>query len=274
MKLKLRILTPLLAALLFVSTLATPAAAQNRIPVNVANATDDVDVAFLIRYIGSDALAKVAVTTGDIVLSDGAGGDVADTAVTECGATDGTLAVATCTTLATLIDGCNASANWRCVLVDGVRSDSVTSAALLTRSATAANTAAGVTIFWDTSVKFHTTRALLPPGFRTIDRYLSGPGNATITYPFQGRQTFLQYFNGTSTYATGTSTIQFIEDDTATGTSTVVFSVPGGATTANKVLTDFIYVPFQFNLGMRALVRISNSAAASVVTVVAAGYTY
>lgn len=279
MKLK----TMLLAALLFaVPFLAPPVAAQNRVPVNVANATDDVDVALLIRYIGSEVSGTVEVATGDILLKDGAlGAETADTAVTECGAVDGTLAVATCTTIGTLIDGCNASANWRCVRLDSVRSDSVTAAALLTRSATAAKIAAGVTLFWDTSVKFHSTRALLPLGFRTIDRYLSGPGDATITAnPFLGRQTFLQYVNATSTYATGTSSIQFIEDTVnfaviETGASSaVVFTVPGGATTANKVLTDFIYVPFQFNIGVRPLVRISNSAAASVVQLVAAGYTY
>jgi len=281
MKLKTlsRFLPPLLAGLILAGVLSPPdAAAQSKLPVNAVVTADDQDVAIMVRYIGTAASATIAVTAGDLLFAVSA---APDTTITGCGGTAGTLDVdnAACDTLGETLDRCNASANWRCVRLDSVRSDSLAAARLNTLGATQAGGVAGVNLVWDTNVAFMATRALLPAGFRTIEPYLGGPNGTTITpNPWAGRQTFIQYFNGTSTFATGTSTIQFIEDPIAYATSAevataaVVFSVAGGATTVNKVLTDFVYVPFAWSPSVRCLVRINNSAAASVVTIVAAGY--
>jgi len=253
------------------------------VPVNAAVFADDTDAAFLIRYVGTGASGTVEISADDVLLKHGAlGSEVADTTITRCGATDGTLDTgdADCNTLGELVDSINASANWRAVRQDGVQSDTV--AFLLTLSATAANTRAGVAIAWDTSEKFASTRALLPVGFRNdISRYLLGQGTATTIRrnPFQGRQFKLYYANATSTYASGTSAIEFIEDPVSftttlageTDSDAVVFKVAGGATTANKVISDFATQPFIFTQERRALVRINNSAAASAVQIVAAG---
>lgn len=278
MKLK----TMLLAALLFaVPFLAPPADAQTKLPVNAVTTADDVDVAILIRYIGAQASGTIEVASGDLLMKHGVlASEIADTTITGCGGTAGTLDVdnAACDTIGETLDRCNASANWRCVRLDSVRSDNDAGAKLLTRAATQANVVAGVSLFWDTSVAFHSTKALLPLGFRTIENYLGGPSGTTITpNPWAGRQTAIQYMNATSTYASGTSTLQFIEDPIAYATtgevapSTVVFSVAGGATTVNKVIADFEFLPFYCTPSVRCLVRINNSAAASVVTIVAAG---
>lgn len=278
MKLK----TMLLALLLLVSPALVPNSfAQTRLPLNGVITTDDTDVAILLRYVGTQASGTVQVASGDILLKHGAlASEVADTTITGCGGTAGTLDVdnAACDTLGETLDRINNSANWRAVRIDSVRSDALAGARLNTLAATQANTVAGVGLVWDTSVAFMVTRALLPSGFRTIDAYLGGPAGITLTpNPWAGRQTSIQYFNGTSTYASGTSTIQFIEDPIAfavageSAPSTVVFSVAGGATTVNKVIADFEFLPFYCTPSVRCLVRINNSAAASAVTIVAAG---
>lgn len=286
MKLKI-LLPPLLAALLVTSSLAIPPSAEaqaRKTPLNVANTTDDVDVALMVRYIGAQASGTIEVASGDLLFKHGVlASEIADTTITGCGGTAGTLDVdnAACNTIIEVLGRCNASANWRCVRLDSVPEDATAGATLLTKAATQANVVAGVNIFWDTSASFDTTRALVPLGYRTIEPYLlaSGGGSSQtiISNPWLGQQTFIQYFNGTSTYASGTSTIQFIEDPiafspTESTASTVVFSVAGGATTVNKVITDFIYVPFACNPSVRCLVRINNSAAAAAITLVAGAY--
>jgi len=275
----------LVALLALLSPISGIAQSPDYEPVSQAYTADDVDAAILIVYVGTGASGTVAVTTGDVLLKHGVlASEVADTTITRCGATDGTLDVddAECNTLGELVDSINASANWRAVRQDSVQSDLVSGAALLTRSATAAKTRLGVPLFWDTSVSFDTTRLLVPPGYRNdISRYLTGIGVDTKvrSNPFGGRQTSLQFYSGTSTFATGTSTIQFIEDPAAFSVTlgaeadddVVVFSTAGGATTVAKDVTSFQTLPFYFVEGRRALVRINNSAAASVVTQVATG---
>lgn len=268
------------------------------VPVNVANTTEDADVAIQIRYIGSLS-GTVQISSGDVLLKVGASGsEVADTTITGCGGTAGTLDVdnAACDTIVETVNRINASANWRAVWIDAIGTDNDAGAKFLTLAATAANRPDGLSINWDTSVAFHTTRALVPYGlpvvpvtgvyfsYRTIAPYLNGVGNsAMVERPFNDVRTFLTYGNFTTTYGSGTSTIQFLDCDThfratatfAAGSSescSVVFSVAGGATTVNKVIADFEFNPFVFTPGNRALVRVSNSAAASVPTVVASGY--
>lgn len=266
------------------------------LPVNVANTTEDADIAFQVRYIGSQS-GTVQVSGGNVLFKDGpSGSEIATTDITGCGGTAGTLAVATCTTVAPLVNRINASAKFRAVWIDAIGTDSVTGNKLLDVAATAANSPQGFTVNWDTSVAFHTTRLLAPYGlpvipvtgppisWRTIAPYINGVGNVNmVERPFNDLRTFLSYLNETTTFGSGTSTIQFLDCDTHfrptalfTGGSvescTVVFSVVGGATTVNKVVADFEFNPFVFTPGNRILVRVSNSAAASVPTLVASGY--
>lgn len=265
-------------------------------PVNAVNNTISTDVAFVVRYIGGlSGTAQIA--TGDLLLKVGASGsEIADTTVTGCGGTAGTLAVASCTTIQTLINRCNASVNWRCVPIDSILADSVTGAKLLTLAATTANKPEGLNINWDNTVSFASTRLLapytapvipvtgLPYNFRTAAPYLNGVGNVNmVEKPFNDLKTFLSYFSETTTFGSGTSTIQFLDCDThfrptilvAAGsaeTCNVVFSVGGGATTVQKIITDYEFNPFPFTPGNRVLVRLNNSAALTAVQLTATAW--
>jgi hypothetical protein len=254
------------------------ARAQYNLPATFANTTEDNDSALIVRYVGAQPSGTIEVASGDLLFKHGAlAAEIADTTITGCGGTAGTLDVdTTCTTLGVTLDRCNASANWRCVRLDGLRSDSDSGAKLLTLAATQATPEDGVLIKWDTSVAFHTTRLLAPPIYRSMRAYL-GTGTALNANPWLGRTTCVQYMNGTSTYASGTSTIQFLSEQPSFGvtesapTVNINFSVAGGATTANKVITDFVYTPLCMPQNERTLIRILNSAAMSVPTLVGGG---
>jgi hypothetical protein len=283
-----RFSTVLLAALTLAVTLPpVPVKAQQIAPFPWTAVTpaggsmtaDDTDIAFLIKYVGTAANGTAAVVTGDLLLKHGAvSAEVADTTVTGCGATAGTLAVATCTTLGALIDRVNASANWRAVILDGLRADSVTGAKLLALTAASAGAADGLAVNWDTSVAFKASFAANAP--RSMRQYLSTGGGriAATLMPnvFQGRQCVIYHVNATSTYGSGTSAVQVVSvtpvnksgGAVGTETSQTMFSLAGGATTVNKVVIDSVStsgVGVLTNRDSKCLVRIVNSAAASAV---------
>src|SRR5262245_32723073 len=106
-------------------------------PVSQALTTDDTDVAFLIRHVGTAVSGTVQVSSGDVLLKVGAqGSEAADTTITGCGGTAGTLDVdnTACDTLGELVDRINASANWKAVILDGLRTDVTAAATLVTLS--------------------------------------------------------------------------------------------------------------------------------------------
>lgn len=109
----------------------------------------DEGVGLRIRYVGSPEAGPgngdaVVVAATSLTLS--ANGS-ADSTV---GAT-GVLAFATYTTLGTLVDAINKSANWEAVIVAGLRSDAVDGSELLARSTSPFRPFKSLDLFWDSS---------------------------------------------------------------------------------------------------------------------------
>jgi hypothetical protein len=291
-----RIATVLLAAFVLTATLhaqiITPFPWRSIAPAAGSVTTDDTDAAFIIKYVGTAANGTVAVTSGDVLLAHGAvSAEAADATVTGCGATAGTLDVdnAACNTLGELVDKINTSANWRAVILDGLRTDVTSGATLVTLSAASAGSADGVLIKWDTSVAFKVSFAANAP--RSMRQYMS-TGAGKVAAPlmpnvFQGKQCILYHVNATSTFGSGTSTIQVFsvvptnKTGGLVGTEVVqtVFSLAGGATTVNKVAIDSVSasgVGVLTAQNAKCLVRVANSAAASAVllNVFGIGFSY
>lgn len=251
------------------------------LPAGQANATEDNDSAFLIQYIGAQQSGTAQISSGDLLLKHGVlASEIADTTITGCGGTAGTLDVDTspCTTLGGLVDKINTSANWRAVQLDGLRSNVTAAATLVTLAATQAKVTGGLGVKWDTSVLFQTIRAAVPSVARGIEFYLDGVN--LRANPFGGTQSFLNYLNETTTFGSGTSTIQCYSDTPtlATGgasgaaTETLEYTIAGGATTVNKVIADFEFSPLGFKPNARLVCRVNNSAAASVPQLVIGAY--
>ncbi len=276
----------LAAGLLLLVGLSTQADAQvfqriypvGTLPAGGANATEDNAVGVLIQYIGAQQSGTAQVSSGDLLLKHGVlASEAADTTVTGCGGTAGTLDVdnAACDTAGELVDRINAGGNWRAVILDGLRSSATAANRLIDVAATQAKVNGGLGLKWDTSVAFHETRALVPSAARAIEFYLDGTG--LRANPWLGTQTFLTYLNETTTFGSGTSSIQCYSDQqvlsaggVGSATETLEYTIAGGATTVNKVITDFIYAPLAFKPNARAVCRVNNSAAASVPTLVTA----
>ena len=276
--------TPLASPPLAFSQTISPTAGVPLTSVSQGNATEDNDTAFLVQYIGSSASGLVAIdaATGDLTFTQGAlAGEVATTSF-ECPVSaplGGVIDVsdAACNTMDEVCDIINASSDWRCVLVDSLGADTSVDA-LVTISATQAKVDGGLSLKIDTSTVFLTSRALLPPEARRIEFYYADTAGQTLRRaPFAGRQSFLSYFNGTTTYGSGTSTIQIYDVAPSLGNpgsevATLMYTIAGGATTVAKEVTSFIYQPLVSNVGSKFVARISNSAAASVPTLIASGY--
>lgn len=109
----------------------------------------DQGVALRIRYVGSpesssDYADAVLVSATSLTLSVNA---VADSTV----GASGVLAFATYTTLGTLVDAINLSANWEAEIVAGLRSDAVNGSELLARSTSTFRPYTSLDLFWDSS---------------------------------------------------------------------------------------------------------------------------
>src|SRR6185295_18025497 len=164
-------------------------------------------------------------------------------------------------------------------LVDVIGSDTTTSN-IVTLGATDANAAAGVNVLWKTSASFTQTRALVP--CRTFDCLSAGPN--IPPNPYRGYFSSIKYLSATSTYGSGTSTLQVLSVKpggvvgNATETVTTLLSIPGGATTVNvtKDASFFGSDGFPSDRDAKIVVRIVNSAALSVPTLNALAniYTY
>ena len=269
-------------------------------------ATDDTPVTFLIRYTGTNANGGTVTVAanGDITLSQGSVGASAvdttvecDGSITTSGSRSGIIDVsdAACDTLGEVVDIINSqTTNWRIVILDGLRSYS-SNDTLLARSETAANAVGGLGLLSDTDVALHTTLLVAPPtialqgqpvnyGPRDIRFYLGGVDNRQYTTltpnPFRGVRYKLWQANATSTYGSGTSnwslTCSLLTQSAATtgGTESVdSYTVPGGATTVNKVF-DFSAYGYDCPPGWRMLSRLVNSAAMASTQHYVAGLQY
>lgn len=265
----------------FNKALATAVSVQGTV------SADDTDVAFVIKYVGSAGTAAtengtVEVSSGDVLLKLGAtGAEAADTTITGCGATAGTLDVdnAACNTLGELVDRINLSANWRAYILDGLRSRTTSGATLLTRAATsAAVPVIGVPIYWDTSVAFIQCAALVPQ--RNPDGYVtSSRTHPFITNPHADWISTVYLYRAVSTYGSGTSTQTVygvtVANSAAGGSETVrtLWSTASGATTASQTL-DFSHFGIRTNPGEKLLVCNVNSAAMASAQTFAYGIAY
>jgi hypothetical protein len=274
-----------LFAILAVLLATAPAFAQT--PVNQYVSSDDGGIVLLIKYypgVSTNTSATVASTsTSDLTFQ------VASAAYTgfECpvsGALGGIIDVtnAACNTLGEVVDIINATAEnfatgfFRAVIVDGLRSDS--SAALLTAGATQATRSDGLPIYSDTSANFAVgeTRALVPIQCRDDISCWVTPQGKLIENPFGGTRTKLTWFEGKSTYGSGTSvlnvySVKMGQKAAGTSTTTTLWSEAMGATTVNKQFTQFQYVPIYGLPNEKLVVRITNSAAQASVVMLAAG---
>jgi len=181
-------------------------------------AADDQNQAILVRAIRSGRSFDVYTTTANnFSFFTDVAGSVLDTTINvqsgglaTCGATAGKLDVtdADCDTVGELLDHINASANWRAVSLDSLRSDSVATAAFLgTLTLQQANGMDGVAVKWITASKLVTIRALLPPGFRSMQKYLNPVSLDLIREPHNGYRTLVFKLSQSSAFTT-TPTLQ------------------------------------------------------------------
>lgn len=227
----------------------------------------------LIRYVGtSPAGGTVTVASnGDITLKTGPVGSSTADLTTECpvsGALGGVIDVSdtACDTLGEVVDAINASANWRAVIQDGLRSDS-SNDTLATLSEASASVTKGKALAGDSAVSLQVTLALVPVR-NDITFYLSNGTSFNIGQnPFSDSQPLLLYETQTLT-GTGADTKQFHfsvpNNQRCSLTATAVvcaasevvtsFSTPGGGTTVNGVL-DFTRFPQFGPYGSRLLIR-------------------
>jgi len=112
----------------------------------------DQSVALAIKYIGQQASATVTVVaaTGITLKHGAAASEAVDTTVD----TNGVIEFATYTTLGSVVDQINLSPNWRAEIVDGLRSDLVSSSQMIARSETTLSPTRiqVLPLYWDTSV--------------------------------------------------------------------------------------------------------------------------
>lgn len=256
-----------------------------------ANATaDDTDVALQCLYVGTSPSGTIQVNaSGDLLFK--AGAAAAEAAVTDIkcpsGGTNGTVDVsdAACNTVGEVVNIVNASSSFRCVPVDSLLADATdnTGNQFLVASAASANTP--LNIFWDTSTAFKSTRLITPwrgTKFKNADgtigshimAWLQGDKRNLNFNAYDGTRSVVLKLTATSTYGSGTSTLQVIDSiltfsggtaPVASETTFNVENIAGGATTVAKTL-DATPFGYSSDIGHRILVRINNSAAASSVS--------
>jgi hypothetical protein len=243
----------------------------------VANvAALSTDTVLLVRYVGTNANGgSVTVAAGgDITLAQGAVGSSTADATVKCpsGGSNGVIDVSdtACDTLGEVVDKINGSANWRAVILDGMRADS-SNDTLAALSETAANSVGGLGLLNDTAVTFDVTRAIVPE--RTMVAFIDSRVNGFIPNPYFGTRTNVWKINETTTFGSGTSTIEVWscvvnQGNTvpstgittgATETCVQLESVAGGATTVEKTV-EYTYGLFGAK-NAKVLVRVNNSAA-------------
>lgn len=259
-----------------------------------ALSADDLDTAFLIKYVGTQQRGTIDVAAnGDITLKHGASGsEVVDTTI-ECdasiaatGSRNGIIDVSdpACDTVGEVMNIINSqSTNWVMVPLDALLSDDLNaggSGSLVTVSAQSCSVTDGYAAKWDTDTKFISTIALLPPEARKIGFYLTGTLGTNINLkvnPYAGLKTMVGTANATSTYGSGTSSyainqelVKYIRTSPnggVGGSSTSVITklygdIAGGATTVNKT---FIALTDNFRIvgddGTKVVLRLTNSAA-------------
>jgi hypothetical protein len=241
-------------------------------PVAVA-LTDDAGIAMLVRYVGSNTSATVAVAAGGDITFQVGGTAYAGFECPVSGALGGIIDVsdAACNTMGEVVDiingnctGC--SSDFRAVLIDSLRTDS-SDDSIVTIGATQVTRSDGLELNIDTSTALVESRALVQ-NRNNIAGYLGGPPNfRLLENPFGGQTTSLKWFEGYSTYGSGTSlfTVESVKPSNKTAGSEVVTRLWGpeamGATTVNKQFTYWQALPLPGRPNEKLIVRVTNSAA-------------
>jgi hypothetical protein len=250
--------------------LASVASAQTPVGVQF---TDDTGIAMLVRYVGSNSSATVAVDagTGDLTFQ------VGGSAYTgfECpvaGALGGIIDVsnAACNTMAEVVDTINGSctgcsSDFRAVLIDSLRTDTSTDA-IVTIGATQVTRTDGLQLNIDTSVALIESRALIP-NRTNIAGYLGGPatGFRLLENPYAGQWPFLRWFEGFSTYGAGTSSMSVysVKPSNKVSGAETVSTLWGpeamGATTVNKQFTYWQNNLLPGRRNEKLIVRVTNT---------------
>lgn len=224
---------------------------------------DDQDVAILLRYQGSQASATYEIdSNGDILLKHGAASSEAADTTLGCPTATGTIDVsnAACDTIGEAVDAINASANWKAVPLDSLRSDTIgTSIVLLDEGPLNAQTTDGVKIKWDTSLKFDMTVAVTER--RTMRFYVNDSGTL-LRRPFEDVRAIAHKISTLSTFGSGTSVVEVWSVQMVDGREVVtpIWQQAGGATTVTQVITETPY-GFIGRMGEKLVVKLNNSAA-------------
>lgn len=263
-------------------------------PAFNAVTADDSDVALLVKYVGpvgasgttNSGTVQIAATSA-LFKSGAQGAETAAATDPTCpgGGTAGTVDFtnAACDTLGEFVDFINATTTWRATLVAGFRTDPTLSGTvrLVAMGATRATTTDGVQIKFKTANNFTASILLAPSQFTSsISAWMAGtaPGQTRnfIANPFFNRRTIALLANATSTYASGTSTLNVYSvlvknrpiggiSTAGSETVTLLYGEAGGATTVAKTF-DYRDIGIVGRRNEKIIVRLVNSAAASAVT--------
>jgi len=230
--------------------------APNEFPAaTIRRSAVDTCKAFALKYIGSESTATVAIanTTGDIAF---VAGGAADTTVNPGGGTPGTIDLsadaATFALIQTIVD---ASPNWEyiplCARPEDASEASGTSKIINNISATSATIDGGYVVKIDTSAAlYHSVEV-------TKNGQSSDPHGFDAGWFHQ-----IELIRATTTFGSGTSTIQVYSVEDRAQTSTLLTTFAAGATTVEaKHPADGNPYPLVSAEGRRLIVKVLNSAA-------------
>jgi hypothetical protein len=250
-----------------------PAAAQavavvpptgNLVPASGFVGADDTDVALICSYTGTDAGG------GEIAVA--AGGDITFTVATvadatfECpvsGALGGVIDVsdAACDTLGEVVDIVNGKTtnsltpttgtDFKCVIIDGLRTDS-SNDTLLTFSAATADYPNGKSLLFDSDVALTTSFAVLPLEARSLPFYWRARG-VLAADPFLNWTGVVGYVWEDTGTCTGADTTRVIAENYSGTKQQTLFRQPSNTTT--PVTWDFSRFPIFGPQGSKVVVR-------------------
>jgi hypothetical protein len=266
-------------AFLIALALAAPLAAQT--PVAAVASADDTDIAFLVRYVGAENSATVAVAVAGQLTFQVGGAAYTGFECPVAGALGGIIDTtnAACNTIQEVVDTINGNctgcaSDFRAVTVDALGTDSSDNT-LLTIGATQVTRSDGLPIYYESAQVDFATRALT--NCRTIDCFGVSPRGSINENPFGGTQTFLQWINGSLTFDGGgvsTFTVYSVKSSNKTAgkeTVTTLWSGAGAATTVLKEISAFQNVPLIGRPHEKIIVRMTGSGVTSTMRMLAYG---
>lgn len=256
----------LIFALLMVATLGSFAYAQKVVvltpdeakPVGGTYTADDTVVAMLVRYVGTNAgggevtvnadgtitftVATSADTTFECPVTGGLGGIIdvtngaCNTAGEVCDVINGLNGAGGSTTAA--------PSDFRCVLINALRSDNVNNT-LLAKTIATADSADGLALQYATADGFAVTvgagsLAMLPPEAKKISFYLGpGPAYSLKPFPFANQRTYVTWAWEDSSTCTGADTFRILAANDYTPGSETVQTLYGPIPTNTTTAVEF-----------------------------------